>query len=185
MKGLKRKLKAEISPDMVDVGECSLHKVHNAFCAGLYVFCADRASVAADVRYYFKFATRHADMRELQSKMGIPQPEFLRNVNSRWLTLLPSIERVLSLYNAIKVHLSKSNQLMASHRHSRLASAFADKTLQAKLLFLQNSVQIFDRFETLFQSTHPLLHVFMMKWSSLSSRSLKDSCIFLILQGCS
>ncbi|KAG0438055.1 hypothetical protein HPB47_017163, partial [Ixodes persulcatus] len=162
MKSLKRKLKAELSPDMIDIGECSLHKVHNAFSAGLDSFCSELESIVTDVHHYFKYATRHADMKELQCKLGLPQLEFLRHVNSRWLTLLLSIERVLKLYDALKTFFSKSGvpRTSSSARHSRLASAFTDSTLRAKLLFVQNAAQIFEKFQTLFQSKEPLLHIF-------------------------
>lgn len=83
MKSFKRKLKMEVSPNMVDIGECGLHKVHNAFAAGLDSFGAEVESLVTDVHYYFKFATRHADMKELQRDIGVPQPQFLRHVSSR------------------------------------------------------------------------------------------------------
>ncbi|KAH9371051.1 hypothetical protein HPB48_011431 [Haemaphysalis longicornis] len=35
MRSLKRRVKTEVGPTMVDIGECGLHKVHNAFAAGL------------------------------------------------------------------------------------------------------------------------------------------------------
>ncbi|KAL3195697.1 hypothetical protein MRX96_001819 [Rhipicephalus microplus] len=161
MKSLKRKLKTEVSPNMVDIGECGLHKVHNAFAAGLDSFGAEVESLVTDVHYYFKFATRHADMKDLQRDLGVPQLEFLRHVSSRWLTLLPSVERVLKSYDALTAFFSKAGQPRSSlsMRHGRLSSAFSDKALQAKLLFLRNAAQIFDRFKTLFQSKDPLVHV--------------------------
>lgn len=38
MKSVKSKLKQRINPNLVDVGECTLHKVHNAFSKGLDSF---------------------------------------------------------------------------------------------------------------------------------------------------
>ncbi|KAL3186352.1 hypothetical protein MRX96_028070 [Rhipicephalus microplus] len=107
------------------------------------------------------FATRHADMKDLQRDLGVPQLEFLRHVSSRWLTLLPSVERVLKSYDALTAFFSKAGQPWSSlsMRHGRLSSAFSGKALQAKLLFLRNAAQIFDRFQTLFQSKDPLVHV--------------------------
>ncbi|CAN8028260.1 unnamed protein product [Ixodes persulcatus] len=175
MKSLKRKLKAELSPDMIDIGECSLHKVHNAFSAGLDSFCSELEYIVTDVHHYFKYATRHADMKELQCKLGLSQLEFLRHVNSRWLTLLPSMERVLKLYDALKTFFSKSGvpRTSSSVRHSRLASAFTDSTLRAKLLFVQNAAQIFEKFQTLFQSKEPLLHIFYDEMVALVKQVLE------------
>ncbi|KAH6925669.1 hypothetical protein HPB50_008486 [Hyalomma asiaticum] len=161
MKCLKRKIKAELSPNMIDIGECGLHKVHNAFAAALDTFCQEVDSIVTDIHQYFKCATRHADIKDLQQKLGLPQLEFLRHVSSRWLTLLPSIQRVLELYDALKAFFSKSGEPKTSYvRHNRLAAAFADHTLRARLLFLKNAAQLFDRFQTLFQSKKPLIHVF-------------------------
>ncbi|KAH6931313.1 hypothetical protein HPB50_023512 [Hyalomma asiaticum] len=160
MKCLKRKIKAELSPNMIDIGECGLHKVHNAFAAALDTFCQEVDSIVTDIHQYFKCATRHADIKDLQQKLGLPQLEFLRHVSSRWLTLLPSIQRVLELYDALKAFFSKSGEPKTYVRHNRLAAAFADHTLRARLLFLKNAAQLFDRFQTLFQSKKPLIHVF-------------------------
>ncbi|KAH6948290.1 hypothetical protein HPB50_023344 [Hyalomma asiaticum] len=161
MKCLKRKIKAELSPNMIDIGECGLHKVHNAFAAALDTFCQEVDSIVTDIHQYFKCAMRHADIKDLQQKLGLPQLEFLRHVSSRWLTLLPSIQRVLELYDALKAFFSKSGEPKTSYvRHNRLAAAFADHTLRARLLFLKNAAQLFDRFQTLFQSKKPLIRVF-------------------------
>lgn len=86
-------------------------------------------SRVTDVHYYFKFATRHADIKELQSDLGVPQLEFLRHVNSIWLTLLPSVERVLKSYGAPTAFFSKAGQPRSSSsvRHGHLSSAFLRK----------------------------------------------------------
>ncbi|XP_050044186.2 uncharacterized protein [Dermacentor andersoni] len=162
MKSLKGKIKAELSPNMIDIGECSLHKMHNAFATGLNTFCSEIECIVTDIHQYFRYATRHADIKDLQQKLGLPQLEFLRHVSSRWLTLLPSIQRVLKLYDALKSFFSKAAEprKSSSIRHNRLASAFSDNTLRARLLFVQNAAQLFDKFQTFFQSKEPLLHLF-------------------------
>ncbi|KAH9374344.1 hypothetical protein HPB48_018324 [Haemaphysalis longicornis] len=49
MKNIKAKLKRRVNENLLDVGECSLHKVHNAFSKGLDVFCSDVEELARDV----------------------------------------------------------------------------------------------------------------------------------------
>ncbi|KAH7934105.1 hypothetical protein HPB49_021586 [Dermacentor silvarum] len=161
MKALKRKLKAEVSLDMVDIGECSLHKVHNAFTAGLYSFWSEIESIVSDIYQYFKYATRHADMALRKQSLGLAQLQSMRHVDSRWLILLPSANRVLNYYDALKSFFLKSAKprSSASLRHNRLASEFADTTLPATLLFVKNAAQIFEKFQTLFESKDPLLHI--------------------------
>lgn len=52
MKSVKRKLNEKLDQQLLDIGECSLHKVHNAFAKGLGSFCLDVEDVVKDV-YYF------------------------------------------------------------------------------------------------------------------------------------
>ncbi|KAH7946221.1 hypothetical protein HPB49_021545 [Dermacentor silvarum] len=115
IKSLKRKVKAELSRNMINIGECGLHKVHNAFAAVLESFCHELECIITDIHQYFKYATRQADIKDLQQKLGLPQLEFLRHISSRWLTLHPSIQRVLGLYNALKVFFSKSGSPERPH----------------------------------------------------------------------
>ncbi|KAH6944120.1 hypothetical protein HPB50_001936 [Hyalomma asiaticum] len=49
MKSLKQKLKTEVSPNMVDIGEYGVHEVHNAFATGLDSFCAEVESLVTDI----------------------------------------------------------------------------------------------------------------------------------------
>lgn len=72
MKCLKRKVKAELSRNMINIGECGLHKVHNALAAVLESFCHELECIIADIHQYFKYATRHADIKDLQQKLGLP-----------------------------------------------------------------------------------------------------------------
>ncbi|XP_040063055.1 uncharacterized protein LOC120837616 [Ixodes scapularis] len=161
MKSLKRKVKEDLSPHMLEMSECTLHKVHNAFAAGLHSFSSDLESIVADVHHYFKFAARNADMKQVQKKLGLPVLEFLRHVNSRWLTLLPGLERLLDQFEALQEFFSRNKPVRAAAltRHERLAAAFSDKALRAKLLFVKNAAELFQKFETLFQSQEPLLHI--------------------------
>lgn len=41
MKNVKAKLKERVNENLLDVSECGLHKVHNAFAKGLHAFCSD------------------------------------------------------------------------------------------------------------------------------------------------
>ncbi|KAL3195251.1 hypothetical protein MRX96_015896 [Rhipicephalus microplus] len=88
MKSVKSKLKQRINPSLVDVGKCTLHKVHNAFSKGLDAFCSDVEQVVRDVYYYFKHSSvRSESLKEQQELLGLIPHVFLRHVSNRWLTL--------------------------------------------------------------------------------------------------
>ncbi|KAL1475024.1 hypothetical protein MTO96_037591 [Rhipicephalus appendiculatus] len=160
MKSLKKKVK-ELSPHLLDIGECTLHKVHNAFSVGLHAFAKDLDTFVIDVHSYFKSAARNADFKEVQRNLGLPALEFLRHVSSRWLTLLPGVERIVEQFEALRVFFLKKRAVrtVASTRHERLPAAFCDKSLQVNLLFIKNAAKLFQNYETLFQNTEPLLHI--------------------------
>lgn len=173
MKSLKKRVK-ELSPHLLDIGECTLHKVHNAFLSGLQAFSNDLESIVTDIHSYFRSAARNADFKEVQTNLGLPALEFLRHVSSRWLTLLPGVERILEQFEALKVFFSNKHAVRAvsATRHERLAAAFSDKSLQVKLLFVKNAAKLFQNFETPFQSQEPLLHILYEEMVLLIKRIL-------------
>ncbi|XP_064482610.1 uncharacterized protein LOC135395308 [Ornithodoros turicata] len=161
MKSLKRKLKEKLCPNTIDISDCALHKVHNAFAAGLESSFDEVELFVTDIYHFFKYATRNADLKQLQQEVGLPEHSLLRHVSSRWLTLLPAVERILDTFKALKVFFTKpsSTRISSAARRTQLAGAFSNKALKAKLMFVKNAAQLFQRFETLFQSREPLIHV--------------------------
>lgn len=53
MKSFRKKMQ-EAYPDIIDVGECCLHKVHNSFARGLSAVGSDIDAAVVDVYYFFK-----------------------------------------------------------------------------------------------------------------------------------
>ncbi|KAH8042285.1 hypothetical protein HPB51_021369 [Rhipicephalus microplus] len=56
--------------------------------------------------------------------------------------------------------------------HNKLVSAFSEKQLLAKVLFLKNCVQLFSGFQLLFQKQEPLLHILHVELIVLVQRVL-------------
>ena len=78
---------------------CYLHIVHNAFCKGLNLYGEKSGELVFNMHYWFKYAPcKCEDFLKLEQEMDmeINQNLFLCHINSRWLTLLPTIERVLA-----------------------------------------------------------------------------------------
>lgn len=160
MKALKSKMK-ELNVNILDLGECSLHKVHNAFARGLDAFGGDVESLVIDIYLFFKrSAVQSEELKKLQIHMGLPEHFFLRHVNSRWLTLQSSLDRIIEQFSALQTFFKKQTvSRTESERLSRLSAAFADHKLLAKMLFLRNVADIFNEFLTLFQKDEPLVHI--------------------------
>ena len=65
MKALTKTIKQEFIPDLVDIGTCNIHKVHNAFSAALDKFGDDVERLAIDLFQLFKCSpSKHEDFEE-------------------------------------------------------------------------------------------------------------------------
>lgn len=159
MKSFRKKMQ-EAYRDIIDVGECCLHKVHNSFTRGLSAFGSDVEAAVVDVYYFFKNSSAQNELSKAeQVAFNLPENVFLRHVNSRWLTLGPAVERLTEQFLAVKsIVLSDSTSCRAGQLRERLRRAFSDKTRFAKLLFIRNDSEIFMSFLSVFQGSKPLVH---------------------------
>ena len=86
-----------------DIGSCNLHIVHNAFKKGLDAFTSSNSEFVIDLHSWFKLsAARREDYEDVQEQMSLPKHKFLKHVESRWLTLLPAIIRILEQIKGLK-----------------------------------------------------------------------------------
>ena len=61
-----------------------------------------------DLFYFFKLsASRREDYLAIQQKLDLDEKVFLRHVESRWLSLLPAVERVKGQYPALLEYFKK------------------------------------------------------------------------------
>jgi hypothetical protein len=157
------------SVGLLDVGTCSLHKVHNAFGAALDETGWEMDAVIIDIYQWFKLsAARREDYINVQKLLDVPEQTFLRFVQCRWLSLLPALERVSqqwdSLYEYFVKYLpAKQQQACKNDRYKRIHRFMKEETSKAKIQFLINAAIIFNSFLTLFQAEGPLIHILYPK----------------------
>lgn len=90
---IKEQFKAKTGRELLDLGSCDLHTVHNAFKAGLTVFGSDVSDLIIKTYYFFNGeALRSEEYRDIQKKLKMPEPfhRFIKHVPTRWLTLQES-----------------------------------------------------------------------------------------------
>ena len=74
---------------------CSLHIVHKAFHCGCVQYGSEFESLAVDLHGWFKIAPcKREDIHALSKELGESSPLFQRHVESRWLTLVPALQKV-------------------------------------------------------------------------------------------
>ena len=106
-KSIKSKMENAVkeagAPGLVDVGFCYIHTVHNAFKAGNQVFGIKALDFAMNVFYWFHmYPARDEDLKKIQDEENMENLKFLRHVDSRWLSLVPALERVHEQLPAVK-----------------------------------------------------------------------------------
>ncbi|KAL3231572.1 hypothetical protein MRX96_023284 [Rhipicephalus microplus] len=101
---------------------------------------------------------------------------FCAHVSNRWLTLQDSLCRVEEQFAALRTYFFKGNSSRqrpdTQSLHNKLVSAFSEKQLLAKVLFLKNCAQLFSGFQLLFQKQEPLLHILHVELIVLVQRVL-------------
>ena len=102
MKSLKKKIN-ETFPNVLDIGTCNLHVIHNVFAKGIENFGIDVEDLLVELHYFFKRSAVHSEeLRELQVKLGLPEHVLIRHVDSRWLTLHLSVQQFIEQFNVLK-----------------------------------------------------------------------------------
>ena len=128
---------------------CNLHIIHNAFRQGLNVFEEQAEQLVLDLFLFLKASPfRKEDFFKTQLGLGLDSRMFIKHVQSRWLTLIPAIKRVLICWDAIeKYFLVELPRIMAKEKkeasltknewYKRICQNLNPETF-VQLRFLQN-----------------------------------------------
>lgn len=149
----------------VHIGTCNLHIIHNAFGKGIEEYGSECEELVIDVFFWFKdYSGRKEDFKELQENLGLEVHAFIKHIQVRWLTLLPAIGRVLEQLEALKKYFkdlpSVDKGAERRNRYIRIRRKIDDeKNMRIQMEFLLSIGEIFKKFETLFQSQGPLIHI--------------------------
>lgn len=96
------KTKAPEHPGLTDIGSCNMHIVHNSFGKGIDEYGTVVEHLCLNLYYLFKHsAARREEYKSLQIDLDIEANRFQRHTEVRWLSLGPSVERLLAQWDAI------------------------------------------------------------------------------------
>lgn len=96
------KLEAAGNTQLIGIG-CPAHILHNAIRFGMDVLPIDLESIIEKVFNYFSIYTvRSETLKEFCDFVKVVYRKLLHHSRSRWLSLLPCIEMLLQMYDALK-----------------------------------------------------------------------------------
>ena len=82
---------------------CCLHIVHKAFHYGCVQYGSEVESLAVDLHGRFKIAPcKWEDIHAVSKELGESSPLFQHHVESRWLTLVPALQKVAEHWKPAK-----------------------------------------------------------------------------------
>lgn len=171
---LKEKLEKGIAP----FNPCPLHKCHNGFHKGIIVYGKGAENLAFDLHAWFKlspckredFMEVAADLQDAQVFEVFERNEalFYRHVETRWLTLSPALVKVEDRWEESKeyflVFLPSTKDFerhtASNKRYVRIADGLKDEyAMRTQIAFVIDVATPFQKFLTVFQTDHPMIHV--------------------------
>ena len=152
---INSKLKVNDQRELVDTGPCQLHVVHNSFRKGVEGYGSEVENLCIDIYYFFKLSPpRREDNADVQQKLNLDEFVFLWHVQSRWLSLIPAIERVRKQFPALKEYFRKlpdsDKNIAKNARYKRIMTLLTSPETMVK--------PIFGKFLESFQVGGPLIH---------------------------
>lgn len=96
-------------------------------------------------------AKRREEFKGMQEFTGALSQGILKPCETRWLSLFPCVQRLLSQYAALRAYFDSHPEAEKAGRVKRCAEAFRGELLRLHLLFLAFIMVPMNKFNALFQ----------------------------------
>ncbi|CAF2061871.1 unnamed protein product [Rotaria magnacalcarata] len=162
--------------DLLKIGGCHLHVVHNGFKAGLSSTDWHPQNKCIDIYSWFKQSpARKQDFIDIIDDFNsLMEKTILYFTNTRWVLLGKVINRVLVLWEPLNEYFlvflptNQKQQIQKNDRYDRIKLSLTSYKTKIQLQFVLFLCEtIFDRFLTLFQQEAPLIHLLHLELSTL------------------
>lgn len=133
-----RLLEGILKKKLIGVG-CSAHIAHNSMKAAADMLPVDVEIAIGKIYQYFKnYTVRVEKLKEFCDFLDIEYRRTLGYSSTRWLALLPAIERMLQLFEPLKSYFLSCDKPPVT-----LKNFFNDPTSELWLLFVQSQAHLF------------------------------------------
>lgn len=155
---MKQKLVDDYGTQLLNIGSCGLHIVHNSFKCGADASKWQVASYLSSLYYLFKDSpARREDYVTLTGSSKMP----LKFCSHRWLENVPVCERAVELFNNIDKYVKSVNEKKIPNPGNKsyevISSCMKDKLFTAKLNFFMSVALQLRPFLALYQTDRPML----------------------------
>ena len=103
------KVKDNVKRDLVGIG-CTIHIVHNCFQHAVDTLRICVGSFVKIYKFFHIYTVRVFELKEFCDFADVEYQPLLQHGNTRFLSLLPALERVLEMFEALKSYFNSPEQ---------------------------------------------------------------------------
>ncbi|CAH0563113.1 unnamed protein product [Brassicogethes aeneus] len=132
------KLNNKLNQNIIGVG-CAAHILHNAIQTAADLLSVDIENIAIKIySYFYIYTVRVENLKEFCDSADMEYKKLLGYSKTRWLAMMPAIERILQLFSPLKSY------FLTEEKCPRiLSNFFEDDTSELWLQFLHNEAAVF------------------------------------------
>lgn len=155
--------------------KCSCHLIH---------LCASKASLklpksledlCRNIYSHFNLSSQRIDaFHEFQDFFDVHKHKILKAGNTRWLSMKMCVDRVLEQYEPLKLYFTEAGLQDPTNVHDSVMRSLNNHFTRAYLEFLAFNLGRLTAFNTLFQSSVPLLHLLRREITNLVGGMCSD-----------
>ena len=142
----------KVNPDIIDMG-CICHMISNSFKNGIKMLKFDLEYIV--IKIYSEFSShtkRKHELMEFYEFCDVEYSEMLRHVSTRWLSLLPAVDRLYKNFAPIKAYFNSK-----SSNHTVLLSFLNNELAEAYLGLISNIGSLLQNVILRFEEDGPVL----------------------------
>ncbi|KAJ6639772.1 hypothetical protein Bhyg_12519, partial [Pseudolycoriella hygida] len=161
---MNEEFKKSTGRNLIDVGSCDIHIIHNGFKKGLDEYGKNIADLSINVHYFFDGESlRSEEFRTIETKHGKALHRFIKHIPTRWLTLLESTLRIIEQQNVTEEYFLKyipksRPEVMKSISYKNVVKHFQSSTLKAELYMVKESAELLQLYLKYLQVDRPIIH---------------------------
>lgn len=182
--GVVTTLRNEYASHLIDIGGCSLHHISNTIKNSLPELYQSNEldNYLQDVSAFFSFHVEFVDeFSEIQDIFDLENHRLLKYSEIRFLSIYIVVERVIEQHKAIeKLFLHKipkyHKKVALQKRVIRIRNALKDKFTLPTQHFILHALEIFQRYEKLFQRSETTIHLLYDKQIELFQNTIMHFC---------
>ena len=191
--GVVKQITSKYASHLVDIGGCTLHHVSNAVKNSLPepFNCEKIEELLQDASVFFKRHVQFAEKYEkIQEILNVEKHKILRYCEVRFLSVYIVVDRLIEQFSPFKYlflnEIPKHHkEILQQPRVVRIITALKDKFTLPTLYFIKHALEIFQKYEKLFQRTDTTIHLLYDKQIDLFRTTLIYFCRLDEIEKCS